>query len=489
VTTTVAPPEPATATGPRRRWRLRGFGLRFGPWSLRTRILLTFGLGSLVLSAFFAVATYNFTRTSLIDQRERASIDQAYDNARRLLADLRSEPPSVQALLERLGAERPLVSYRGTWAGGDARFGPTELPAALRDRVLVEDVPARQLVEVAGEPTLVIGIPLPDVDAAYFEFVSFVDARDTLRSVGIALLVASAITTLLGVVLGVVVASRAVRPLTAASQAAKAMAGGRLDTRLEPSEDPDLQVLTESFNDMAAALQERVERDARFASDVSHELRSPLMTLSASVEVMQARRDEMPERAQAALDLLVADVARFQGLVEDLLEISRFDAGAVRLNLEELLVGEFVRQAVAVSSLPSTPVTVDERAGSLIIRGDRRRLARVVANLIDNGRIHGGGELEITVQPASEEDEPVSHVWIVVEDHGPGVAPEDRSLVFERFARGGVAGRRAGSEGAGLGLALVDEHVRLHGGRVWVEDRADGQPGARFVIELPAEEP
>ena len=113
---------------------------------------------------------------------------------------------------------------------------------------------------------------------------------------------------------------------------------------------------------MAEALQQRVERDARFASDVSHELRSPLMTLAASVEVMEARRDEMPERAQAALDLLSSDVARFQGLVEDLLEISRFDAGAIRLHLEELLAAEFVRQAVAVSCCPTTPVHVSERA-------------------------------------------------------------------------------------------------------------------------------
>ena len=95
-------------------------------------------------------------------------------------------------------------------------------------------------------------------------------------------------------------------------------------------------MLASSFNDMASALQLRIERDARFASDVSHELRSPLMTLSASVEVMEARRDEMPERAQAALDLLASDVSRFQGLVEDLLEISRFDAGAIRLHLEDL---------------------------------------------------------------------------------------------------------------------------------------------------------
>ena len=138
--------------------------------------------------------------------------------------------------------------------------------------------------------------------------------------------------------LGVFAARRAVRPVADAAQAAKAIAGGHLGTRLPPSDDPDLGVLAASFNDMASALQLRIERDARFASDVSHELRSPLMTLSASVEVMEARRNEMPDRAQAALDLLASDVSRFQGLVEDLLEISRFDAGAIRLHLEDLQV-------------------------------------------------------------------------------------------------------------------------------------------------------
>ncbi len=143
---------------------------------------------------------------------------------------------------------------------------------------------------------------------------------------------------------------------------------------------------------MASALQLRIERDARFASDVSHELRSPLMTLSASVEVLEARRDELPERAQSALDLLVSDVSRFQGLVEDLLEISRFDAGAIRLHLEDLHVAQFVRHAVAASAAPDTPVAATERAERAMIRGDRRRLARVIANLIDNARAYGGGE-------------------------------------------------------------------------------------------------
>ena len=162
--------------------------------------------------------------------------------------------------------------------------------------------------------------------------------------------------------LGVFAARRAVRPVADAAQAAKAIAGGHLGTRLPPTDDPDLGVLASSFNDMASALQLRIERDARFASDVSHELRSPLMTLSASVEVMEARRHELPERAQAALDLLTSDVSRFQGLVEDLLEISRFDAGAIRLHLEDLQVAQFVRNAVAVSAAPRRRSTATERA-------------------------------------------------------------------------------------------------------------------------------
>ena len=212
------------------------------------------------------------------------------------------------------------------------------------------------------------------------------------------------------------------------------------------------------------------------------------MTLAASVEVMEARRGEIPDRAQAALDLLSGDVTRFQGLVEDLLEISRFDAGAIRLHMEELLAAEFVRQAIAVSSLPQTPVHVSERAELALIRGDRRRLARVIANLIDNARAYGGGDPEVSIDVINPDDEPISHVMIVVEDRGPGVPQEERELVFERFARGGGAGRRTGSEGAGLGLSLVDEHVRMHGGRVWVEDRLDGESGARFVIEIMATE-
>ena len=456
------------------------------PIGLRSRILITFGLGSFALSLFLALATYNFTRSNLVEDREKNVIEQAYENAAQLAIDLRSNPSNTQTVIERLTANRPLLYFRGTWTGDNARFSSNVIDRDMLVAIIDNREPRTMRIEVDKELVLAIGIPLDSADAAYFEFPSMQDVRSTLNSINLALTLAAIITTLLGVFLGAIVASRAVRPLTAASQAAQAIAGGRLDTRLEETDDPDLSALTSSFNDMAAALELRVERDTRFTSDVSHELRSPLMTLAASVEVMHARREEMPERAQVALDLLIADVARFQGLVEDLLEISRFDAGAIRLNVEELLVGEFVRQAVAISSLPATSVLVSSTADQIIIRGDRRRLARVIANLVDNGRAYGGGELEISVFVPDDEDPP-SQVWITVEDHGLGVPLEERDLIFERFARGVVAGRRSGSDGAGLGLSLVDEHVKLHRGRVWVEERHDGTEGACFIIELPAE--
>jgi signal transduction histidine kinase len=450
-----------------------------------------FIIGALLLSTFLAAVAYSFTRSSLLNQREASSTELAYRNARVAQREISAGNTSANGIIDRLqqvGVAQAAIYIDGAWASHSAKFTPDVIPASMQSRVIGDRVPARMIISFEKVPTLVIGIPLESANAAYFEFADLADANTTLRNVGLSLLFGGMITTLAGAMTGMIAAKRAIRPLGDAAQAAKAIAGGRLDTRLENTDDHDLQLLSTAFNDMAEALQNRVERDARFASDVSHELRSPLMTLAASVEVMQARRDEMPERAQAALDLLVGDVTRFQGLVEDLLEISRFDAGAIRLHLEDLLVAEFVRQAVAVSSLPRTKLTVSDRAEGLIMHGDRRRLARVVANLIDNARVHGGGEPEIIVTEAEDEGEPLNHVWIIVEDHGTGVPNEERTLVFERFARGAVAGRRSSSDGAGLGLSLVEEHVRMHGGRVWVEDRADGEPGARFVLELPAEE-
>lgn len=484
--------EQTTAPDPtvRRKFRL----------GLRRRILLIFMLGSLALSLVLAATTFGLTRTNVIVGRDDAAVETSRRNAQLVSSSLRGNPPNIQDALDALrgfGVERPLIWYGQSqdWYGGTGRYQAGAIPETLSQRVIADQIAARMIIDVGGEPNVVVGWPIPNI-GAYFEFFSLDDVNSTLGSVRLALIFAAVITTGLGVMTGILASRRVVRPVGVAAQAAQAFASGRLDTRLEATDDPDLGILANSFNEMATALQRRVEQDARFASDVSHELRSPLMTLSASVEVMEARRNEMPERAQAALDLLKSDVARFRGLVEDLLEISRFDAGAIQLNLDELLVGEFVRNAVAVSSVPDAEVEVTPQAERLIISGDRRRLARVVANLIDNARVHGQVTAEAPIEILIEEViddheaglEPIETVRIIVQDHGEGVDPEDRDRIFDRFARGGSAGRRSGSEGAGLGLALVDEHVRLHGGKVWVEERLDGLPGARFVIELPAME-
>ncbi|MDX2380034.1 MAG: HAMP domain-containing sensor histidine kinase [Acidimicrobiia bacterium] len=466
---------------------------RFRPaaFGLRRRILLIMTLGTITLSLILAFTTYGLSRSSLLQQREEVALTTSRRNAQGVQRDLGggqapTVTPALEAL-ERIGVQRYLIWYRDDWTGGAASYGQDALPEDLVDKVVGRGENAWQIIEVADELNIVVGWDVPSV-GAYFEFFSLDEVDSTLSSVRLSLVLAASITTLLGILLGLFAARRAIRPLGTAAQAASAIAGGRLDTRIEPTEDPDLRVMSESFNDMAEALQRRVERDARFASDVSHELRSPLMTLSASVEVMEARRDDLPERAQSALDLLSGDVTRFQGLVEDLLEISRFDAGAIRLHLEELLAAEFVRQAVAVSSLPDTPVAVDTRAETALIRGDRRRLARVIANLIDNARAYGGGEPAVSISVTDPPDEEISSIQIVVSDTGPGVPEKERELIFERFARGGGAGRRTGRDGAALGLSLVDEHVRMHGGRVWVEDRPDGASGAHFVIEMMATE-
>ena len=243
---------------------------------------------------------------------------------------------------------------------------------------------------------------------------------------------------------------------------------------------------------MVDQLQERIEREARFTSDVSHELRSPLTTLSASLDVLEAHPEELSGRAQRALVLLSADLHRFRRMVGDLLEISRSDTGSADVSLEEVQAGELVRQAVTASSrsLPSEVSaargsTVDPAVGDAWLSIDKRRFERVMANLLENAALYGGGATTVRASAGPVRGDGRHTVRIGVEDAGPGLEPTERARVFERFYRGHVAGRRGAGTGSGLGLALVAEHVRLNGGSVWAEE-ADGG-GARFIVELPVD--
>jgi signal transduction histidine kinase len=447
---------------------------------LRARITVAFGLGALLLSMVMGGLTYAVTLRYLVRQRESAVVHQAYVNAQLIRAGLRSARPDVTQLLAGLetssAGSESVLRYTDRWFATSIVVGRDALPPRLR-AVVLDGSPARQRYRFDGSPHLAVGVPIPSVDAHYFEVFTLAELDRTVRLIGGTLAAAAALTTLAGALLGRWASGRVLTPVSQAAHAAADIASGNLDTRLQAGADPDMAVLSSSFNHMVDALSDRIDRDARFASDVSHELRSPLTTVATSLEVIMSRRDELPERARLALDLLAADVERFERLVQDLLEISRFDAGVARLAVEDVRLDELVRHA-APEPL-AAEIDVDPHAAGLLIRADKRRLERVVTNLLSNAAKHGGGAVRVGVRRVG------TTVRLEVDDHGPGVPAEDRERVFERFARGAAAGRRSGSggDGVGLGLALVDEHVRLHHGRVWVEDRVGG--GARFVVELP----
>ena len=453
---------------------------------LRTRVTLAFAFGALLLSVAFSAVSYGLVRNYLVSQQEDAAMDEALVNARLTRDSLRGPDPNLPSILAslRTPSDSPaVVFYADNWfSSAPLDVGQESLPPELR-RAVAQGTPSRQSYRVVrnGGPRLAIGLPLPLVGARYFEIFSLVELERTLDFLGFALLGAGLATTVAGAAVGRWASTRLLRPVADVAQAAAAIAGGRLETRLGEVEDADLAILVSSFNSMVDALQERIERDARFASDVSHELRSPLTTLATSVGVLAGRRDELSERARAALDLLEADVARFQRLVEDLLEISRFDAGVAQLNREDVRLGELVRRAVAAAGANHVPIELSPAAEHLAVSVDKRRMERVIANLVENAGFYGSGATRVRV------DRGRTVARIGVEDDGPGVPPEEREAVFRRFFRGSAAGkRRSGGQGSGLGLALVAEHVRLHGGRVWVED-GEGGTGARFVVELPVE--
>ncbi len=458
--------------------RLLRRGLR-----LRTRITIAFAVGGFLVSVMLAAITYGVSRNTVLDQREQASRQQFLTNARVVQDASRSESVDYGELLQslpQLAGGQPIINLGNEDEWVSPSLTPADLPEALIAGVLQTGQAEQMRYEVPDGPRLAIGARLEPSGVAYFEVVTLNEVADNLRSLAITLSGAAVLTTLAAAGMGLWIGRTVLRPLVGVSAAAQAIAGGRLDTRLQARSDPDLTKLVASFNDMASALENRIERDARFASDVSHELRSPLMTLRASIEVLESRRSELSERAATALDLLREDVDRFQKLVEDLLEISRVDAGAADLALSEVSVVDLV-QAVADSTGRSGqfPIALSRNLGDPVILADKRRLFQVIANLFDNADKYAGGVTGVVID--GDEDA----VTVAVEDQGPGIPHAERHQVFERFSRGDQARRRGGGGGAGLGLALVAEHVRLHGGEVWVEDRARHQPGAKFVVRLP----
>jgi len=451
---------------------------------LRFRVITFFAIGGLLLSSGFAIGTYTFAKRYLVSQRERSAQRQAFLNARALRGALSGDAVSVPdalAALEVPTGSSVVLRRNGTWYGTSVALGRDDVPPEMRTLVS-EGHAAHQRITTTDGPAIVVGVRIPAVDADYYEIVVLKELADTLAVIRDALLGAAGLTTLAAALLGMWAGRRVLSPLRDVSGAATAIAEGDLSQRLEPRGDPDLDPLVVSFNSMVDALQVRMERDARFASDVSHELRSPLTTLSASAELLEHRIDELPSSLREPVELLGAEVHRFERLVSELLELARAEAEVDDVSLEPVNLGELVLHAVGLTIEGDFVLEIDPQVAATPVLTDKRRVSRILTNLVDNARHHGHGVRAVRVSGGD------GLARITVDDAGEGVPVEEREQVFERFFRGAAAGRRDRSSGTGLGLALVAEHVRLLHGRVWVEDASPG-PGARFVVELPVEEP
>lgn len=474
-------------------------GLQIG---LRGRVTLAVAAVGLLLSVVLSLTTVTVARNTLLATREDALTQRAAANAETIRGGLdNAEAADLQTLLSSLpdGGTPSLITTgpdgEPVQVSIDSRFGIDTLPDALLDRVVQQRQSAIMRFESSGEPLVAVGIPLPDSDASYFEINQLDDIQTAVRTLSLTLIVVTALATALASALGFWASRYALLPLRRIGEAAESVALGQLDTRLDYDDyanDVDLAPLVANFNAMVSALQERIDRDARFASDVSHELRSPLTTLNASIDVLMNNRESLTDRSRQALDLLDLDMQRFTQLVEDLLEISRFDAGAVRLELDEVVLVPTVEAAVRATSGDRIPVEADAALDGVVVACDKRRLVRILANFVDNAAKYADGATAVYVErhdpdPEDGHDEfgngPT--VRIAVEDEGPGVPEAERSRIFDRFNRGDQGGSRGTDMGVGLGLALAAEHARLQGGSVWVEDRHDGGQGARFVVELP----
>jgi len=242
-----------------------------------------------------------------------------------------------------------------------------------------------------------------------------------------------------------------------------------LGTRIQETGDKDLDPIAGSFNDMAEAVQSRIQRERRFSANVSHELRSPLTTVVGTADLLDRRREELPEREAGLIAVLVEQVHRMSQMLLDLLEISRI-GGDDPIQIETVDVSLLCLDVVRVRNLPDALVTGD----SPVIRTDGRRFERIVGNLVENAERHGDGVEQVRIERLE------TTVRISVEDRGPGIDPAQLEKLFEPFSRGEDAHH---TSGAGLGLAIAREQANVLNANVIVENRDGG--GARFIVEVP----
>lgn len=441
----------------------------------RRRLIGAFVVVAILTGGVMAVTSYLLVR----EHRHASFASQAEEEAR---LSLLSVPPQLTLP----GFEALVAEYQERGGFETVAVAEGVLFSSTPD-ITASDVPTETLgagdlastdLEVAGEPYLVIGARPTDSAARLYFFFPKADLLGGVAEFGWVLVIGWVVAVVVAAGFGERVARRTLRPVRAASEASQSLAEGLLDTRLEQPSDDEFGAWATSFNRMAEALQAKLEelaaataRERRFTSDVAHELRTPLTGMASAASLLKSELEAVQPPARRPAELLIEDVRRLRDLVGELLELSRHDAGAEKVELEPVHVGQAM--AVVLRSWDGGSSIPARVAGDLWVMADKARFKRVLSNLVANAMHHGGGDVTVAARADG------AQVVVDVLDRGPGLDPEDLSRVFDRFFKADAA--RSGG-GSGLGLAIAMANARLQGGVVEAANREGG--GARFSLRL-----
>ncbi|MEV1001141.1 HAMP domain-containing sensor histidine kinase [Nonomuraea sp. NPDC050202] len=457
---------------------------------LRARLLFAFALLCVVTAAAVAGGMYVQARNEILQRTQDAAV-QAMRSRLETVFPLRSPEPGPAELGEIAGTVTDRnVSAIALYYGERSPdgFDPGAISQGLR-RVVAGGEIAWQRITWQGVPILIIGAPLLIVEPDRTTRLSGIEVY-TARSLdpeqrSIDQLAAWAwLIGLAALGFAVVLASLAtrgvLRPVRELGRAARLLGEGEMRTRIAVHGSDELADVARTFNDTAANLERHVkqlramEADARrFVADVSHELRTPLAALAAVADVLDEEAAGLPEPAGRAARLVSQETLNLTGLVNDLIEISRFDSGVAALALNEIDVAELVRATLRARGWSESVQA--ELPAAVTARLDPRRVDVILANLVGNALRHGEPPVSVRVSADPQ--------WIALEvrDHGPGLDEAVLPHVFDRFYKASAA--RARSEGSGLGLAIARENALLHRGDLTVTNAPDG--GAVFTLRLP----
>jgi two-component system sensor histidine kinase MtrB len=480
---------------------------------LRIRLMVAFVLVAVVATVTTGALAFRAARTGLLQQGQDTVISQFRDAVDSIAPSLNFPPSQADlqlfatqiATAQRTAGWRVMVTYGGLRVTSTPSDAFTELTPAMRESVRTRSATVFQRVSTVHGPALVVGLPVgvgtadadsgtpPPSGVAAFLTVPQNDAQGYVDSLVSAVERATVPALLVAVLLALLAARGVLRPVRALRGATRRIAEGHLETRLAVHGSDELADLSHTFNDTAAALESSVAelrrmegRARRFAADVSHELRTPLAAMAAVTDVLDEDAAQLDRDTATAVRLISEETGKLVRLVNDLMEISRFDAGAADLHLDEVDLAESVRFTLAARGWQDTVRTELPPQDAARGRVDPRRLDVIVANLAGNALRHGALPVRVamTVREASAGDGPGGagrYAVIEVTDSGPGIPDDVLPHVFDRFYKSDTS--RTRTEGSGLGLSITAENVHLHGGTITAANAPAG--GAVFTVTLP----